>query len=209
MSTQAAVSVDAFFTAAFDQCPVMVIIRGKGPTETVDLCRRAWQLGVALVEVPIQDDQAVTSLHAAVSAGRACGQPVGAGTVRTPEQVHVAAAAGAAFVVSPDWDATVGAAARGAGLPHLPGVTTATEVSQAIHSGYRWLKAFPAAALGASWFTAMTGPFPQARFVAVGGVGPDNAAEFLAAGASAVGAAGALQRDDALARLVAAVGGEE
>lgn len=207
MTASTAAGADAFFSAAFDQCPVMVIIRGKSPEETLDLCARAWDLGVALVEVPIQDDRAVEALRAAVAAAREHGRPVGAGTVRTPEQVRVAAAAGAAFTVSPDWVAEVGEAAREAGLPHLPGVATPTEVGQAIAGGHRWLKAFPASALGRAWFKAMSGPFPQARFVAVGGVDPDNAAGFLAAGARAIGAAGALHRDGALARLVTAAGG--
>lgn len=195
---------DAFFDTAFDQCPVMVIIRGRSPEQTVDLCRQAWDLGVALVEVPIQDARAVEALRAAVAAAR--GRPVGAGTVRTPEQVGIAAETGARFIVSPDWVPAVDQAARGAGLAHLPGVATATEVGQAVDRGHRWLKAFPAAALGPAWFSAMAGPFPQIRFVAVGGVTPDNAAAYLAAGARAVGAAGALRRDGELARLVTAAG---
>lgn len=197
---------DAFFTAAFDRCPVVVIIRGKSPAETVDLSRRAWRLGVTLVEVPIQDDQAVESLRAVVAAARAYGHPVGAGTVRTPELVRVAAEAGAAFTVAPDWVPAVAAAAREAGLPHLPGVATPTEVGQAIADGHRWLKAFPATALGTSWFRAMSGPFPEAKLVAVGGVDPDNVAEFLAAGARAVGVGGVLRHEGALARLIAAAG---
>lgn len=203
----ASAAPDAFFDAAFARCPVMVILRGRSVEETVELCHRAWELGVALVEVPIPDAAAVDALRAAVAAGRAQGRPVGAGTVRTPAQVRIAAEAGAAFTVSPDWVDSVAEAAGEAGLPHLPGVATATEVGRATDRGHRWLKAFPASALGTAWFSAMSGPFPHARFVAVGGVGPDNAAEFLTAGARAVGAGGALRRDGALRRLVVAAAG--
>ena len=52
--------------------------------------------------------------------------------------------------------------------------------------GLTWLKAFPAAALGTGWISAMRGPFPDVRFVATGGIDSDNAAQFLAAGAGAV-----------------------
>lgn len=197
---------EAFFDAAFDRCPVMVILRGKSPQETVDLCRQAWDLGVTLVEVPVQDARAVEALKAAVTAASERGHPVGAGTVLTPEQVRLVAAVGASFTVSPDWTTEVAAASRGAGLPHLPGVATATEVGRAVANGYRWLKAFPASVLGTAWFSAMSGPFPHVRFVAVGGVGSDNAAGFLSAGAGAIGAAGTLRHDGELARLVTKAG---
>lgn len=193
-----------FFTAAFAANPVMVILRGLDPERTVAICRQAWDLGVALVEVPIQNEQAVDALRRAVAAGREAGHPVGAGTVLTPEQVRVAADAGAAFTVSPGWNGVVAAASRAAALPHLPGVATATEVGQAMADGHTWMKAFPAAALGPRWFATMTGPFPDARFVAVGGVDAQNAAALRAAGCHAVGAGGALSAAGALAELITA-----
>jgi 2-dehydro-3-deoxyphosphogluconate aldolase/(4S)-4-hydroxy-2-oxoglutarate aldolase len=69
----------------------------------------------------------------------------------------------------------------GTGLPHLPGVATPTEVQRAPAAGFGWLKAFPAAQLGAGWITAMHGPFPEARCVATGGIDLSNAAGFLSA----------------------------
>ena len=72
------------------------------------------------------------------------------------------------------------------------GVATASEVQAAVGIGLRWLKAFPAARLTPAWFKDMAGPFPQVRFVATGGIHAQNAAEFLAAGASVVALGSAL-----------------
>jgi 2-keto-3-deoxy-6-phosphogluconate aldolase len=90
-----------------------------------------------------------------------------------------------------------------AGLPHLPGVGTASEVQQAYAAGCRWVKAFPAKALGAAWISAMRGPFPEVRFVATGGLRVGDAQPFLAAGASVVALGAALADPEQLT----AVGG--
>jgi 2-dehydro-3-deoxyphosphogluconate aldolase/(4S)-4-hydroxy-2-oxoglutarate aldolase len=180
------ISADRLFADHLDRTRVMTILRGHGVERTLELCRRAWDLGIALVEVPVQSDGDLDALRAAVRAGRDAGRAVGAGTVLTTALVEQVAAAGAAFTVAPGLDEDVLAASRAAGLPHLPGVATATEIHRATALGLVWLKAFPAAALGPSWFAAMRGPFPHVRLVATGGVDTANAAAFLEAGAAAV-----------------------
>lgn len=177
---------DDFFPRHLASAPVLAILRGYGAERTVQLCHQAWDAGIALVEVPNQSDDDLAALHAAVTAARERGRLVGAGTVTSPALVEQASAAGAAFTVAPALDAQVLAASQAAGMPHLPGVATATEVHQALALGAGWLKAFPAAALGTAWFAGMRGPFPQVRFVATGGVDVANAAAFLDAGAAAV-----------------------
>lgn len=172
-----------FFDEHFRSSPTMAILRGFSPERTVALCRRALELGLGLVEVPVQDEAGVAALSAALDWGRAAGHPIGAGTVTSPALVERVAGLGAAFTVAPNFDPAVAAAVRAAGLPHLPGVATPTEVASAWAAGFRWQKAFPASILGAAWIKAMAGPFPQVRFVATGGVDTDNAAGFRAAGA--------------------------
>jgi 2-dehydro-3-deoxyphosphogluconate aldolase / (4S)-4-hydroxy-2-oxoglutarate aldolase len=174
-----------FFTNHLGTTPVMAILRGHGPARTLELCHRAWELGLALVEIPVQNDDDLESLRAAVAAGRPDGHVVGAGTVTSPGLVGAVAEVGAAFTVAPGLDEEVLVASHAAGLPHLPGVATATEIHHAVRLGLVWLKAFPAAALGPSWFAAMAGPFPQIRLLATGGVDAGNAATFLDAGAAA------------------------
>jgi 2-dehydro-3-deoxyphosphogluconate aldolase/(4S)-4-hydroxy-2-oxoglutarate aldolase len=190
------------FDGIFGDHRVMAILRGLPPAQTVALAGRAWDAGVELVEVPIGAPEAVTSLSAAVAAAAERGMRVGAGTVVTPEQVRIAAAAGAQYTVAPGLDLTVLAASLAAGLPHLPGVATATEVQHARAAGCRWLKAFPASVLGPRWLRAIRGPFPDVAFVATGGIAVSDAEEFLAAGARIV-ALGAALSDPEQVQLLA------
>jgi 2-dehydro-3-deoxyphosphogluconate aldolase / (4S)-4-hydroxy-2-oxoglutarate aldolase len=90
------------------------------------------------------------------------------------------------------------------GLPFLPGVTTPSEVLHALGGGFQVVKLFPAGPLGSDWIRALGGPFPLARFVAVGGITAQNARSFMEVGAVGVGVASAL-RPDSLADLVGAV----
>jgi 2-dehydro-3-deoxyphosphogluconate aldolase / (4S)-4-hydroxy-2-oxoglutarate aldolase len=186
---------------------VVVILRGQSPDRTLGLAEAVWDAGAGIVEVPIQDPVALAALEITSAAGRSRGQPVGAGTVLTPGQAEQARAAGAAFTVAPGFSPDVLAASTGAGLPHLPGVATATEVQWAVAAGCEWLKAFPASVLGPAWFREMRGPFPDVSFVATGGITAATAGEFLASGARAVGVGSAVTRPGGLAELLAATGG--
>ncbi|MFE3826596.1 bifunctional 4-hydroxy-2-oxoglutarate aldolase/2-dehydro-3-deoxy-phosphogluconate aldolase [Streptomyces sp. NPDC059092] len=189
------------FQDAFDTLPLMAILRGFDAARTVEVSRRAWDVGIRLVEVPIQNETAEAALHAAVVAGTERGAVVGAGTVTTVERVERAVKAGAGFTVAPGFSHEVAEASLAAGLPHLPGVATASEIQQAEALGLTWLKAFPAAGLGPGWIASMHGPFPQARFVATGGMNLTNTREFLAAGAAAVSLGSALADPDQFAQL--------
>ncbi|MDI5966596.1 bifunctional 4-hydroxy-2-oxoglutarate aldolase/2-dehydro-3-deoxy-phosphogluconate aldolase [Streptomyces sp. SL13] len=189
---------NTWFADAFADVPLMAILRGYDVDRTVELARTAWSLGIKIVEVTIQSDTAVAALRATVEAGRADGRPVGAGTVTDPGLAATAHAAGAAFTVAPGLSAEVVAASHAAGMPHLPGVATGTELQLAAGLGLTWVKAFPATVLGTGWFGAMRGPFPQLRYVATGGIDPGNAAAFLAAGADVVALGSALADPAAL-----------
>jgi len=113
---------------------------------------------------------------------------VGAGTLTTPAQVAQAAAAGAAFFVSPGFDAAVVSAIRDAGGPALIGAYTATEVQQLLAHEVELIKLFPASIGGPALLRALRGPFPDVAFVPTGGIRADAVAEWIAAGAIAVGA---------------------
>ena len=183
--------------------PLMAIFRGLGVERSLELARRAWSLGIDVVELPIQSDADVDALAAVVAAGREDGRLVGAGTVVSTRHVELAASAGAAFTVSPGFDADVARASAAAGMPPLPGVATASEVQAAMALGLTWLKAFPASVLGTEWFRAMAGPFPAARFVATGGMDAANAGAFLDAGVRTVAVGSALEDPAQLPALAA------
>lgn len=189
------------FTQMFAASPVLGILRGFTPAETVARAERAWELGLTALEVPVEAPGQVASLAAAVAAARERGRSVGAGTVCTREQVRAAKEAGAAFTVAPGHDPGVAAYSRELGLPHLPGVATPGEIQAAVRDGHEWLKVFPASVLGPAWLRAMRGPFPRVRLVATGGVDARNAREFLDAGADAVAVGSALADPEQMALL--------
>ncbi|MFE2028920.1 bifunctional 4-hydroxy-2-oxoglutarate aldolase/2-dehydro-3-deoxy-phosphogluconate aldolase, partial [Streptomyces hygroscopicus] len=179
-----------FFARHLAATPVIGIFRGQDPATTVELCGRAWDFGVELVEIPVQSESALPSLEAAVEAARARGRQAGAGTVTTARRLRQVQEIGAAFTVAPGVHPEVVEASARARLPHLPGVATATDIANATATGLTWLKAFPAEQLGVDWITAHLAPFPDVRFVATGGISAHNAAGFLSAGCAAVAVGG-------------------
>ena len=111
---------------------------------------------------------------------------IGAGTVRHANELEAAIAAGAQFLVAPGLNAELVQAAQRAGITMLPGVFTASEVDLALRLGADLLKLFPAEPSGPAYMAALLQPFPAARLVPTGGIGPENASAYLKAGAVAV-----------------------
>jgi 2-dehydro-3-deoxyphosphogluconate aldolase/(4S)-4-hydroxy-2-oxoglutarate aldolase len=113
---------------------------------------------------------------------------VGAGTVLDIEMARQSVDAGARFLTSPGLDLRVVEFAIERDLLVLPGALTPTEVMAAWQAGADLIKVFPCAQLGgASYIRALKGPFPHVPLVGAGGVDHQTAAEFIVAGAAAVG----------------------
>jgi Entner-Doudoroff aldolase len=198
---------NAQFSALFSGAPLMAILRGMGVERSLAVATTAWDLGIDVVELPIQTPTDLEALRAVAEAAAERGKVVGAGTVVSVEHVRQAADAGARFTVSPGFDPEVVRASSDAGLPAMPGVATASEVQLALKEGLTWLKAFPASVLGTGWITAMHGPFPQAIFVTTGGMNAANAGEYLHAGARVVAVGSALEDPSQLPSLAALLEG--
>ncbi len=126
---------------------------------------------------------------------------VGAGTIRSLEQLRAALDAGAEFGVSPVLDQEILEAALAAGLPFTPGAYTPTEADRAWRAGATFVKLFPGSSLGPSHVRELRGPLPEIEIIVTGGVERANAAAFLAAGAVAVGIGSALGRMSADERI--------
>lgn len=185
-----------WFQGAFFDVPVIAVLRGLSRSESVAYANRAWDAGVEHVEVPIQTPDAVPSLAAVAAAAKERGKAVGAGTVTTVDQLDAAAAAASSFTVSPGLDPHIVSESITRGIPHIPGVATASEILRARSFGLTWLKAFPASVLGPQWISAMNGPFPKVRFIATGGMTADNSREYFDAGVSVVGLSSAFATAD-------------
>ncbi len=112
---------------------------------------------------------------------------VGAWTVLTTDDAGRAVESGARFLVSPVVDEAVIDAAKSLGVAVMPGTHTPTEMLRAHRAGAELQKLFPAPGIGAPYVKACMGPMPFLRIVPTSGVDDSNAAEYLAAGAFAVG----------------------
>ena len=117
---------------------------------------------------------------------------IGAGTVLDCETARKAIDAGARFVVSPVCRPVMIDECHQRDVVMMPGCLTPTEILSACEHGADFVKLFPASAVGPSFVRDIRGPFPDARLVPTGGIGIDDAADWLLAGATAVGVGGAL-----------------
>jgi len=149
--------------------------------------------GISTVEFTFDNPSAVTALKAARDALPDDGV-LGGGTITTVEQVGQVADLGGRFVVAPGFDPQIVTAALERDLLPLPGVYTPTELSAAVRAGAPAVKVFPAVAGGPQYIKALKGPFADVPLVPTGGVGVDDAADYLVAGATAVGIGGALAK---------------
>ena len=155
------------------------------PVVVIDDAARAVGLGRALVagglpvaEVTFRTAAARASIEAMAAVPDLV---VGAGTVRTPEQVTQAVEAGARYIVSPGLSEAVVRRCQELGVPVLPGAVTATEVQAAAELGLGTVKFFPAETSGgAAAIKALAAPFGDITFVPTGGIGPKNLADYLA-----------------------------
>ena len=118
---------------------------------------------------------------------------IGAGTVLTPGDVAEVARAGGKLIVSPDANPEIIAATKAHDLESWPGVMTPTECFAALRAGADGLKLFPGSLIGPAGLKAMRAVIPaEVPVYAVGGAGPENFAEWAAAGASGFGIGTAL-----------------
>ena len=156
--------------------PVVPVLAFEDAGRAVEVCGALLEGGVAVLEIAFRGGAAVRSVAAVVKAFPQA--VVAAGSVRTPDQLRQARDAGAAFAVSPG--ATTALLEAGV-LPLLPGAATASEVMRLAERGFRFVKFFPARAMGgAATVAAFYGPLAEMRFCPTGGVDAGNAGEFLA-----------------------------
>lgn len=124
---------------------------------------------------------------------------LGAGTVLDPETARVAILSGAQFIVSPAVHLPTIELCRRYAKPVLPGALTPTEVLTAWQAGADIVKIFPSELTGPGYLKALRGPLPQVRMMPTGGVNLQTAADFLRAGACALGIGGSLVEPKAVA----------
>ena len=167
---------------------LVAIVRSDTSDGLLETVRALSAGGVRAVEVTLNTPGALE----AISAAAAEGFLIGAGSVLDAEMARAAISAGAEFLVSPNTDVATIRATKDAGKIACPGALTPTEVVMATQAGADVVKIFPASCMGPAYIKALRGPLAQVRTMPVGGVNLTNAADFLAAGAVALGVGGSL-----------------
>lgn len=173
--------------------PVIAIIRGM-PASLQGTLDWLMSVGVRAVEVTTNTPDWPVAVGSAIQKGF---PHVGVGTVITQTDVARAAEAGATFTVAPGLDVGVASASAKRGLTHIPGVATPTDIQAAVGIGLGTVKLFPAGPLGIDYLRALRGPFDTVRFVPTGSISVAAAADWMAAGAFAVGLGGAITAEGA------------
>lgn len=166
---------------------IIPVVRASSADEAMRAIEAIRKGGVSVLEITMTVPGALNVIEQ-VSARYGSEALVGAGTVLDAETARDCILAGAQFIVSPSLDLETIACCRRYGIAVLPGALTPTEVVQAWTAGADFVKVFPAGAVGgASYIKALKAPLPQIELVPTGGVSLTTAADFIKAGASALG----------------------
>jgi 2-dehydro-3-deoxyphosphogluconate aldolase/(4S)-4-hydroxy-2-oxoglutarate aldolase len=159
--------------------PVVPVVVLDSAADAVPLARALARGGVTIMEITLRTAAGLEAIERV--AAEVPETTVGAGTVTTPEEVAAAVKAGAQFIVTPGATDRLLAAALDTGLPLLAGASTLTEILRLREHGQQAVKFFPAEASGGTaYLKAVSGPVPDVSFCPTGGIGPANAAAYLA-----------------------------
>lgn len=196
------------FDDAQAACPLIAILRGITPEESVEVAGALVETGFSMIEIPLNSPGAFDSI-ARVAAAFGDRALIGAGTVLTAGQASAVAEAGGRLIVAPNVSGEVAETCRERGLVHAPGAVTPTEAFAALAQGAQLLKLFPAEIVSPSAVKALRAVLPAAaRLYPVGGILPALEAmrPYLAAGANGFGLGSALYKPGLGAAEVAARG---
>jgi 2-dehydro-3-deoxyphosphogluconate aldolase / (4S)-4-hydroxy-2-oxoglutarate aldolase len=161
-----------------EQLGILPVVEIPSPADALPLAEALLAAGLSCAEITFRTPAAAEAI--ALIHDRLPGLLLGAGTVTTSEQVELASAAGASFLVSPGFDRRIVQLGVGRGLTVIPGVCTPTEVQAAIACDLGVVKFFPAEAMGGiATLKALAGPFPGLRYVPSGGIDPSNLGAYL------------------------------
>jgi 2-dehydro-3-deoxyphosphogluconate aldolase / (4S)-4-hydroxy-2-oxoglutarate aldolase len=183
---------------------VIAVVRTQSSASALTIARGLASTDVTGIEITMTVPDAPTVISTLVAEGV---QRVGAGTIRTVDQVRACIDAGASFLVSPHLDPSLLEAAVARDVPVIPGVLTPSEILRAMALGAAATKLFPVSAMGGiAYVRALLEPLPDARFVVSGEVAVNEVASYLSAGAWAACLGGSLWRaEDVERRDVGAV----
>jgi 2-dehydro-3-deoxyphosphogluconate aldolase/(4S)-4-hydroxy-2-oxoglutarate aldolase len=166
---------------------VIPVIRATSSDEALRVIDAIKAGGVSTMEITMTVPGAVRVMED-VAARFGADVTVGAGTVLDAETARICILSGAQFIISPALNLETIRCCKKYGIAVMPGALTPTEVVQAWTAGADFVKVFPAGALGgANYIKSLKAPLPQIEIIPTGGVSLKTAADFIRAGASALG----------------------
>ncbi|HGH5397510.1 TPA: 2-dehydro-3-deoxy-6-phosphogalactonate aldolase [Raoultella planticola] len=174
--------------------PLIAILRGITPEEVCEHVSALMEEGFTAVEIPLNSPN---WRHSITDMVKTFGDQilVGAGTVLLATEVDELAAMGSRLLVTPNTDCAVIQRAAEHGMTICAGCATATEAFTALEAGAQTLKIFPSSAFGPAYIKALKSVLPpQVPVFAVGGITPDNLADYLNAGCVGAGLGSELYR---------------
>ena len=183
---------------------IIAIIRGFGVDTCLRLAEAYAKGGIRLVEVTFAQKSPETwkDTASAIKAimERFGGEVrAGAGTVLAEEQLSMCEQAGGEYMITPNVKPALVRECVRRGLVAMPGALTPSEAVDAWEAGASFVKIFPAGSLGLGYVKAIRAPLAHIPFLAVGGVGPDNIADFMRAGCAGAGVGGNLTNKEWIA----------
>jgi 2-dehydro-3-deoxyphosphogluconate aldolase/(4S)-4-hydroxy-2-oxoglutarate aldolase len=179
-------------------CGVVAVVRAPSGQMLGEVAEALFEGGVVAIEITFTVPRAYRVLEEVADR---LGEKIllGAGTVLDPETARTAILAGAEFIVAPTLNLDVIRLCHRYDKAAMPGALTPTEVLTAWEAGADIVKIFPSDLTGPRYLKALRGPLPQVRLMPTGGVNLQTAADFLRAGACALGIGGALVEPKAVA----------
>jgi len=186
-----------------EKMPVVAIIRGVTPDAAVDIGTAIFEAGIGIIEVPLNSPEPFTSIEKlSVALGSKC--VIGCGTLVKKSYAQKVADAGGEIAVTPSTRPAIIKACIKHNLTPMPGWATPSEAFAAYRAGARYLKLFPASSYGSGHIKAVRAVLPtDTKLLAVGGVGPSVAGEWLAAGIDGFGIGSEIYKPDFSATEVA------
>lgn len=177
---------------AIKERKIIAIVRGVEPKKLVPLAKALYDGGIRLMEITYSADGSVSDEETAAVVGALANEfdgrmYIGSGTVLTREQVKRTYDVGGRFIISPNTDAEVIRYTKELGMVSIPGALTPSEAEAANRAGADFVKLFPVTSMGTSYVKAIAAPLSHIKFLAVGGITPENIGEYLDIGVCGFG----------------------
>ncbi|WP_017284537.1 bifunctional 4-hydroxy-2-oxoglutarate aldolase/2-dehydro-3-deoxy-phosphogluconate aldolase [Helicobacter pylori] len=158
--------------------PIVPVVVIENIKDAVPLAQSLVEGGIHIIEVTLRSSCALEAIE--LIAKNVPKIRVGAGTILNPTQLEQAQNRGAEFLISPGLTIKLLEYAKKKDMPLIPGVSSSSEVMQALELGYNALKFFPAEYCGGvKLLNAFNGPFKGVKFCPTGGISTDNMHSYL------------------------------